>query len=322
MKAIVCHAFGPISNLALEDFEKPEATANNVVIRAKAIGVNFPDGLLVQGLYQSKPATPFVPGLEMAGVIEAAGPDVKHLKPGMRVVAMAQTGAYAEYGLYPEPACLPLPDTMSEADACALLCAYGTAHHALKQRGSLKEGETLVVPGAAGATGIAAIQIGKAIGARVIAIASSQEKQDVARNAGADEVIGYEEARDALKTLTGKRGIDVVFDPVGGDTFDMLVRLMGRNGRYLVVGFAAGRIPQLAVNLALVKEFSLVGVFWGSFTQHEPALFAQNMRELFDWYAKGVVRPQIGATLLLTDAPQILQKLMDRQISGKIVLAP
>ena len=322
MKAIVCHEYGPIANLAYEEIARPAASGRNVVIRAAAIGVNFPDGLLVQGLYQSKPETPFTPGLEMAGRIEEAGPDVKRLKPGMRVVAMAQTGAFAEFGLYPETACLPIPDTMSDADACALLCAYGTAHHALKQRAALKEGETLVVPGAAGATGIAAIQIGKAMGAQVIAIASTAEKQAIAHDAGADHVIGYDEARDALKSLTGKRGIDVVFDPVGGDTFDSLVRLMGRNGRYLVVGFAAGRIPQFPANLALVKEFSLVGVFWGSFTQHEPALFAENMRELFAWHAKGLVRPLIGAKLALGDAPSALQQLMDRQIAGKIILTP
>lgn len=322
MKAILCNAYGPIDGLAFADLPEPQATGSSVVIKAQAIGVNYPDGLLVQGLYQAKPELPFIPGMEMAGIVESVGPEVKHLKPGMRVVATAGTGAFAQKGSFAETQCIPLPDKVDDADACALMCGFGTAHHALKQRGQLKPGETLVVAGAAGATGLAAVQIGKAMGATVIAIASTDEKREAAREAGADHVIGYDNLKDTMRDLTGRKGVDVVFDPVGGDTFDTLVRTMGRNGRYLVVGFAAGRIPQLPVNLALVKEFSLVGVFWGAFTQHEPATYAGNVRELFGWYLEGKVKPLISARHPLSQAPMVLTQLMERGVSGKIVLEP
>jgi NADPH:quinone reductase len=322
MKAIICNAYGPIKDLKLEERPDPVATGSDIVIKATAIGVNYPDGLLVQGLYQARPETPFIPGIEMAGVIESVGPDVKRLKPGMRVAAMGQIGGYAEKGLFPEIMCVPVPDAMSDADVCALLCGYGTSHHGLKQRGNLKPGEFLVVPGAAGATGIAAVQIGKAMGATVIAIASSDEKRAAAKDAGADHVIGYDGMKEKIREITGKHGVDVVFDPVGGDTFDILVRLMARNGRYLVVGFAAGRIPELPVNLALVKEFSLVGVFWGSFTRYEPAVYAENVVELFGWYLDGKIKPVIDAEYSLAEAPIALQRLMDRGVTGKIILKP
>ncbi|MET3614961.1 NADPH2:quinone reductase [Rhizobium aquaticum] len=322
MKAILCSAYGPIDGLTFVDLPEPEATGSQVVIKAAAIGVNYPDGLLVQGLYQATPELPFIPGMEMAGVIESVGPEVTRLKPGIRVVATAGTGAFAQKGVFAEAQCIPLPDQVTDQDACALMCGFGTSHHALKQRGLLKPGETLVVAGAAGATGLAAVQIGKAMGAKVIAIASSEEKRNAARQAGADHVIGYDNLKDQLRELAGKKGVDVVFDPVGGDTFDTLVRTMGRNGRYLVVGFAAGRIPQLPVNLALVKEFSLVGVFWGAFTQHEPATYAENVRELFGWYLEGKVKPLIGARQPLSAAPKVLTRLMERGVSGKIVLDP
>ncbi len=322
MKAIVCKEYGPIANLGFDDVADPQPTGAQVLVKATAVGVNYPDGLLVQGLYQARPETPFTPGIEMAGIVESVGPDVKNIKPGQRVIAMDQIGAYAEKGVYAEYACTPLPDGMSDADACALLCAYGTSHHGLKQRGQLKAGEILVVPGAAGATGIAAVQIGKAMGATVIAIASSEEKRQAARDGGADHVIGYDNIKDDIRAITGKRGVEVVFDPVGGETFDTLVRLVGRNGRYLVVGFAAGRIPELPVNLPLVKEFSLVGVFWGSFMRHEPKTYADNNRELFDWYAAGKIKPLIGAEYPLAQAPEVLQKLMDRGVTGKVILRP
>jgi len=322
MKSIICNAYGPISTLTFEDRNDPVASGANLVIKATAIGINYPDGLLVQGLYQARPETPFTPGMEMAGVIETIGSDIKRLKPGMRVVAMGQVGAYATKGVYPEEACIALPDMMTDADACALLCGYGTSHHALKQRARLQPGEVLVIPGAAGATGIAAIQIGKAMGATVIAIASSAEKQLAAKEAGADHVIGYDGMKERIRDLTGKRGIDVVFDPVGGDVFDILVRLMARNGRYLVVGFASGRIPEFPVNLALVKEFSLVGVFWGVFTSQEPAIHAENVKELFGWYMQGKVKPVLDGEYPLADAPAVLQRLMDRSVTGKLILKP
>ncbi|MDO6962995.1 NADPH:quinone oxidoreductase family protein [Rhizobium alvei] len=322
MKAILCKSYGPIAGLSLEEVADPAPGPNDVLVRAEAMGVNYPDGLIVQGLYQAKPELPFIPGFEMAGTIEAVGAEVKRLKVGDRVAYFASTGGYAELGIAPERNCIPLPAGMPADDACALLCAFGTSHHALRQRGRLKEGEILVVAGAAGATGLAAVQIGKALGATVIAIASSDDKRKVALEAGADHAIGYDNLRDELKALTGKRGIDVVFDPVGGDLFDTLVRLMGRYGRYLVVGFAAGRIPALPANLALVKEFDLVGVFWGSFTAHEPATYAANMQELFGWYQSGAVKPKIDGRHPLSDAVPVLERIMARGAVGKYVLHP
>jgi NADPH:quinone reductase len=322
MKAILCHAYGPIADLAYEDVADPVPTGKEVVIAARSIGVNFPDGLIVQGLYQAKPELPFIPGLETSGVVEAIGPEVSRLKIGDRVALCNMTGGYAEKAKALEGQCIPLPATVSDDDACALLCAYGTAHHALKQRGGLKPGEVLAISGAAGSTGLAAIQIGKAMGAKVVAIASSEEKRAVALAAGADHAVGYDNLRDSIREITGKRGIDLVFDPVGGDVFDTLVRLMARNGRYLTVGFASGRIPELPANLALIKEFSLVGVFWGSFTAHEPALYADNMKELFGWHASGKVKPHIDSREPLSAAANVLTRMMNRGVTGKAILVP
>jgi len=322
MKAIVCEEYGPLENLVLKKVDDPVASGHTVVIRSEAMGVNFPDGLLVQGLYQMKPPTPFTPGMEVAGVVESVGPDVRRFKPGDRVAALGTLGGYAEKAAFHESAVFPLPEGMDPADACALMCAYGTSHHALKQKAQLKPGETLVVLGAAGSTGIAAIQIGKAMGARVIAIASSAEKQAVARASGADEAIGYDNLRDDLKRLTDGKGVDVLFDPVGGDAFDTACRSMARGGRLLVIGFASGRIPSLPVNLTLVKEFSVVGVFWGSFTRHEPDVYADNMKELIGWYAQGAIRPHIEGRYPLAEAPAILKRVLERGATGKIVLTP
>ncbi len=322
MKAVVCNALGPLSDLQYTDIDAPQAKGDLVVIRPDAIGVNYPDGLLVQGLYQVKPPTPFVPGMEVAGTVEAVGSKVEAFKPGDRVAGMSQLGAYAEQVAVPAGTVFPLPAGMDGADACALMCAYGTSHHALKQRAQLQAGETVAVLGAAGSTGIAAIQIARAMGAKVIAVASSDDKRDIARSAGADEVIGYDNLKDDLKRLTDGKGVDVLFDPVGGDAFDSACRAMARNGRLLVIGFASGRIPQLPVNLTLVKEFSVVGVFWGSFTRHEPAVYAQNMEELIGWYMQGKVKPHIEGRYPLADAPKILERVLGRGATGKIILIP
>ena len=211
---------------------------------------------------------------------------------------------------------------MSFDDSCALLCAYGTSHYALKQRGQLKKDETLVVLGSSGSTGIAAIQIGKIIGAKVIAVASNAEKQKIAKDNGADLAIGYDNLKEKLKEISGGRGIDVIFDPVGGDIFDTLARSMGRKGRLLVIGFASGSIPKLAVNLALVKEFSVVGVFWGAFTRSEPKEYKNNMVELFDWYKKGLLKPLIEESYALSEASEVLEKILARGAKGKIILKP
>ncbi|GKX34363.1 MAG: NADPH:quinone oxidoreductase [Rhizobiaceae bacterium MnEN-MB40S] len=322
MKAIVCEEYGPLDDLTLKEIDDPVATGTSVVIRPEAIGVNYPDGLLVQGLYQMKPATPFIPGMEAAGVVETVGPDVKGFKPGDRVAVLNQLGAYAEKVTADQSAVFPLPDGLDPSDACALLCAYGTSHHALKQRAELQPGETVAVLGAAGSTGIAAIQIAKAMGARVIAVASSAQKQKIARQSGADEAIGYDNLKDDLRSLTGNKGVDVLFDPVGGDAFDTACRCMARNGRLLVIGFASGRIPSLPVNLTLVKEFSVVGVFWGAFTRYEPEVYADNMKELIGWRMQGKVKPYIEGRYPLADAPAILKRVLDRGATGKIILVP
>jgi len=322
MKAIVARDFAPLDQLAYTDWPEPEAKGSNVVIDAEAIGVNYPDGLLVQGLYQMRPPTPFVPGMEVVGRISATGPGVKGYKVGDRVAAMPSIGCYAERVCVHETALMPLPPGMDAGDACALACGYGTSHHALKQRGQLKEGETLCVLGAAGATGVAAVQIGKAMGAKVIAVASSEAKKKIAAQAGADIVLGYENLKDKLKEVTAGQGVDVAFDPVGGDAFDALTRSMGWKGRLLVIGFASGRIPQFPVNLSLVKGYSVVGVFWGAFVAKEPQEYAANVRQLFDWYAAGKVKPVIEGTYPLSEAASVLARLLGRETAGKIILKP
>ena len=322
MKAIVAKDFASLDQLEYADWPEPEATGSDVVIEAETIGVNYPDGLLVQGLYQMKPPLPFVPGMEVAGTVIAVGEKVKKFAVGDRVAAMLMTGTYAEKVAAPETAAMKLPDGMDGADACALMCAYGTSHHALKQRARLQPGETLCVLGAAGATGIAAIQIGKAMGANVIAVASSSEKLEIARDAGAGAAIGYENLKETLKEATNGRGVDVAFDPVGGDAFDALSRAMAWNGRLLVIGFASGTIPKFPVNLALVKGFGVVGVFWGSFTQREPETCAENMKELIDWYMRGRIRPVIEGRYPLADAANVLERILGRGATGKLVLEP
>lgn len=322
MKAVVANKFGPLDELAYADWPEPAAEGRTVVIDVETVGVNFPDGLLVQGLYQMKPQTPFVPGMEVAGRVAAVGDKVTGVKVGDRVAALLQLGGYAEKVGVDESAVMRLPDAISGEDACALLVAYGTAHHALKQRGRLKPGESLCVLGAAGATGVAAVQIGKAMGARVIAVASSEEKRAIAREAGADVVLGYDNLKDALKEATGGKGVDVAFDPVGGEAFDALSRSMAWDGRLLVIGFASGTIPKLAVNLTLVKGYSVVGVFWGAFTRNEPQVYADNMKELIDWRLAGKVRPVIEGSYPLAEAGTVLKRVLDRGATGKIVLKP
>lgn len=322
MKAIVCRQFGPISSLEFTDMEMPQPGPREVVIEAQAIGVNFPDGLLVQGLYQAKPPTPFVPGMEVVGIITAVGTQVTRHKAGQRVAAVSTLGAYAQFVKVHQNAVMPVPADADAGEVTALMCGYGTAHHALKQRAMLKEGETLVVTGAAGLTGLAAVQIGKAMGARVIGVASSAHKRELALKNGADIVLPYENLKDALKQATGGNGVDVAFDVVGGEPFDALTRSMAWGGRLLVIGFAGGTIPQFPVNLALVKGYSVVGVFWGAFTQREPKSFGENMAELMAWYQSGKVRPHVEKVFALAQAAQALEFIHNRQAAGKIVLKP
>lgn len=325
MKAIVCEQYAPIEQLQFKEIANPEAGAEDVVVAVRAAGVNFPDALIVQGLYQDRPALPFTPGIEFAGDILACGSGVSQLTAGTRVLGFsAGYGAFAEQVKCPASSVVPIPDDMSYVDAANLVCAHGTAQHALRQRANLQAGETLVVLGAAGGTGTAAVQIGKAMGARVIAVCSSQDKLEIAKQNGADELINYSEQdlKKELKRLTDGKGVDVVFDPVGGDAFAACARCMARNGRLLVIGFASGEIPQLPVNLTLVKEYSVIGVFWGSFTRHEPAVFANNLRELFQWYRDRQIHVVTDAEIPLGDAVTALQRMVDREVRGKLVLIP
>ena len=322
MKAIVCNDFGPIQNIEYKDVNEPIIQDQSVIINVKSVGVNFPDGLLVQGKYQLKPDTPFIPGMEVAGEIVKIGPNVSSFKIGDRVAALSQLSGYAEQAVVQEKSVFKIPSKMSFDDSCALLCAYGTSHYALKQRAYLKKNELLVVLGASGSTGIAAIQIGKIMGAKVIAVSSNSEKQKIAKDNGADISIGYDNLKEELKSISNGKGIDVIFDPVGGDIFDTVARTMARSGRLLVIGFASGTIPKLAVNLALVKEFSVVGVFWGAFTRSEPIEYKQNMIELFNWYKEGLLKPLIQDSYPLSEAALVLEKILARGAKGKIILKP
>ena len=322
MKAIVCNDFGPIQNIEYKDVNEPVIQDESVIINVKSVGVNFPDGLLVQGKYQLKPDTPFIPGMEVAGEIVKIGPNVSSLKIGDRVAALSQLSGYAEKAVVQEKSVFKIPSKMSFDDSCALLCAYGTSHYALKQRANLKKNELLVVLGASGSTGIAAIQIGKIMGAKVIAVSSNSEKQKIAKDNGADISIGYDNLKEELKSISNGKGIDVIFDPVGGDIFDTIARTMARSGRLLVIGFASGTIPKLAVNLALVKEFSVVGVFWGAFTRGEPIEYKQNMIELFNWYKEGLLKPLIQDSYPLSEAAVVLEKILARGAKGKMILKP
>lgn len=321
MKAIICEEFGPIADLKVGDMPDPEPGAKEVVIDAEAIGVNFPDGLLVQGLYQVRPPTPFVPGMELVGTISVAGEE-SGFKPGDRVAAITSVGAFAEKVKAHKNVVMPVPPKADGPELTALMCGYGTAHHALKQRGQLKPGETLAVTGASGLTGLAAVQIGKAMGAKVIAIASTEVKRKICEANGADVTLGYDNLKDELKAATDGKGADVIFEVVGGDVFHACSRAINWGGRLLVVGFADGDIPKFPVNLALVKGAAVVGVFWGSFTQREPQVYAENMKELFELYMSGKVKPLVEKTFALEDAVSALQHIHDRKAVGKVVLVP
>lgn len=323
MKAIVCEAYGAIDDLKYQQVADLKPGKGQVKVKVKAIGVNFPDGLLVQGLYQAKPEVPFTPGSEYCGEVIEAGEGADRFKPGQRLMCMSPSfGGFAEEAIIHQNMTIPVPDFMNDNDAASLLCAHGTAHHALKQRAQLQEGETLVVLGAAGGTGLAAVQIGKQMGARVIAVCSTEEKLAIAKESGADETINYtsENLKQRIKELTGGKGADVVYDAVGGEAFLACASAMARNGRLLVIGFASGTIPKLPVNLTLVKEFSVVGVFWGSFVQHEPKVFAQNMAELFAWHQQGKVHINVDEVFELADTAKALDKVMSRKVAGKVIV--
>jgi NADPH2:quinone reductase len=322
MKAVLCKQFGPPDSLAIEEVPSPRAGPGEVVISVKAASLNFPDVLIIQNKYQFKPPLPFSPGSELAGVVKEAGPGVEGLRPGDRVMAFTTYGAFAEEVKTEANRVLPIPSSMDFTQAAAFLLTYATTDHALRDRAALAAGETLLVLGAAGGVGLAAIEIGKALGARVIAAASSEEKLAVCRQHGADSTINYagEDLRERLKTLTEGRGPDVIYDPVGGPYSEPAFRSIAWRGRHLVVGFAAGEIPRLPLNLALLKGASVVGVFWGDFARREPARFADSVRQLARWHAEGKLKPHVDQTLPLEQAREALNLMASRQVKGKLVL--
>ncbi|MNF62301.1 Quinone oxidoreductase 1 [compost metagenome] len=306
----------------LEEVASPEPKKNEILIDVHAAAVNFPDTLIIEGKYQFKPPFPFSPGGEAAGVVAAVGEKVSHLKPGDRVMALTGWGSFAEQVAAPAYNVMPIPKGIDFNSAAAFGMTYGTSMHALKQRANLQPGETLLVLGASGGVGLAAVEIGKAMGARVIAAASSAEKLEVAKAAGADALINYSEEslKDRVKELTNGQGADVIYDPVGGDLFDAAMRSINWNGRLLVVGFASGRIPELPVNLALLKGASVVGVFWGSFAQRQPQDNLANFQQLFAWYAEGKLKPLVSQTFPLERAADAINALATRQAVGKVVV--
>lgn len=323
MKAVLCKSFGPAENLVVEEVASPTPKPNEILLDVHAASVNFPDTLIIEGKYQFKPPLPFSPGGEAAGVVAAIGAKVSHLKVGDRVMGLTGWGSFAEQVAVPAYNVLPIPAQMDFATAAAFGMTYGTSMHALKQRANLQPGETLLVLGAAGGVGLAVVEIGKAMGARVIAAASSAEKLDVAKQAGADELINYsaESLRDRLKELTGGQGVDVIYDPVGGQLFEEAFRSIAWNGRMLVVGFAAGGdIPALPANLPLLKGAALVGVFWGAFAQRQPQDNAANFEQLFAWHAEGRLRPLISQRFALEQTAAAIAQLGQRKAVGKLVV--
>ncbi|WP_175652611.1 NADPH:quinone oxidoreductase family protein [Pseudomonas sp. Marseille-P9899] len=322
MKAVLCKAHGPARDLVLEDVASPTPKKNEVLLDVHAASVNFPDTLIIEGKYQFQPPLPFSPGGEAAGVVAAAGENAGAFKVGDRVMALTGWGSFAEQVAVPAYNVLPIPEGMDFATASAFGMTYGTSMHALRQRGQLQAGETLLVLGASGGVGLAAVEIGKAMGARVIAAASSAEKLEIAKAAGADELIDYSQSslKDEIKRLTGGKGVDVIYDPVGGDLFDQAVRGLAWNGRLLVVGFASGRIPELPVNLVLLKGAAVLGVFWGSFAQRQPADNAANFQQLFAWFAEGKLKPLVSKTYPLAEAGLAIEQLAGRKAVGKLVV--
>ena len=322
MKSVLCRQFGPPETLVVDDIAWPTAVPGKVVIEVKACGVNFPDTLIIEGKYQFKPEFPFAPGGEVAGIVREVGEGVTHIKPGDTVFALTGWGGFAEGVLADAYKTFPMPPGMDYNTAAALMYTYGTSYHALKQRANLQPGETLLVLGAAGGVGLAAVTLGKLMGARVIAAASTDEKLALCREYGADETINYttQSLREAVAELVGKKGVDVVYDPVGGDLAEPALRSMAWGGRYLVVGFAAGPIPALPFNLPLLKGCSIVGVFWGAFAEKQPKDSARNIGELLGFWQQGQLIPHIHATYPLEQAAAALNDMLGRKVMGKVLV--
>ena len=323
MKAVLCKAYGLPEDLVIEEVESPRAGRGQVVVKVKACGVSFPDTLIIQGKYQFKPPMPFSPGGELAGIVQEVGPGVEGIKAGDHVIAFTGWGGYAQEVVTEASRIIPMPGNMDFATAAIFIMTYGTSHYALKDRAHLKADETLLVLGAAGGVGLAAVELGKVMGARVIAAASSDEKLSVCKRYGADEVINYttEDLKDRIKELTGGDGVDVIYDPVGGKYAEPALRGMAWEGRYLVVGFADGEIPRIPLNLTLLKGCSIVGVFWGSFMRKEPGTAFKNQAHLMAWLTGGKLKPLISAVYPLAQAPRALNDLIERKAKGKVVLS-
>jgi NADPH2:quinone reductase len=324
MRAIRCNQYGPPESLTVEDIPDLVPGAGEVVIDVKAASVNFPDVLIIENKYQMKPPLPFTPGSEVAGFVRAVGDGVTQFRPGQRVVAFTGSGAFAEQAIAPATACVPLPDDAAFDVAAAFTLVYGTSHHAVVDRAALQAGETMLVLGAAGGVGLAAVEIGKALGARVIAAASTNEKLATCVEHGADATINYtrDDLRERIKALTDGKGPDVIYDPVGGVYSEPAFRSIGWRGRYLVVGFANGEIPKLPLNLTLLKGASIVGVFWGDYARREPERNHAGFMQMLGWMKQGKLRPHISARYPLDDTARALRDMAQRRVVGKIVITP
>jgi NADPH2:quinone reductase len=322
MKALVCEHFGPPEELTYTDVATPEPGAGEILIEAQSCGLNFPDSLIIENKYQTKPPLPFSPGGEVSGRIAKLGEGVQGFKTGDRVAALTNWGGFAEYAVAAAAQTTRVPETMDLETASAFTLAYGTSYHALLQRAQLEAGETILILGAAGGVGLAAVEIAKACGAHVIAAASTAEKLALARAHGADVLVNYakDDLKATMKALTGGRGVDVVFDPVGDRLADPAFRSIGWGGRYLVIGFAGGQIPSLPLNLPLVKGASIVGVFLGDFVARSPALHAQNMAQLYAWHAAGKLKPVISEKFPLSQGGTAIRWMMQRKAVGKVIL--
>ncbi len=322
MRAVLVCSYGPPPQLTVEEVAAPALKPGHVRLRVHAVGFGFPDALMVAGKYQVKPEVPFTPGSEVAGVVTEVASDVKSVQVGARVLASAGQGALADECIVNAATLIPLPESMSMTAAAGFLVNYGTTYHALVQRANLRAGETLLVLGAAGGVGLTAIEIGKALGAKVLAAASSDEKLALAKQHGADAVFNYttENIKAKVMEFTGDRGIDVAYDPVGADYAEQVVRSMGWNGRYLVIGFAGGKIPAIPLNLPLLKGCSLVGVFWGAHTRREPEIHAQNLKDLFKLFEEGKIKPHVSEMRGLERFSDAIELLNGRKATGKVVI--
>ena len=321
MRALVCKAYGSPDDLVVEDVDDPVSDRGQILVDVKAAGLNFPDVLVIGGQYQVKTPLPFIPGHEAAGVVANVGEDAGRFKVGDKVIITPSPGAFAERCAVPEKLAMPVPDGLDFGQAAGFTITYSTSYHALVQHAGVKEGETVLVLGAAGGVGITAVEIAKALGAHVIAAASTDEKLEFARSAGADETINYSEVslRDAVREITDGAGADVIYDPVGGETGEQALRSIARGGRYLVIGFASGAIPSFPANLVLLKEASVIGVWWGPWATRNPKLQAQNLRAMGEMIGKGLLRPRVTGSYSLDEFREAFRAITARRVRGKVV---